>query len=297
MGIGLPLGVGANGKPPFSDQANAVVSGTITAIGPTQPFELFGPFNLVFYGQINTALTTTAGSLNVSVASGAGLAAGVAVNSANAPPGSTLATLVGTAGTLAIPPITLEGQVNTSDAAVRGLVSTAGLLGATVTGDGIPSGTTVLSIPVPAVQNPSFPGGASTPGEIILSHQPTIATPNPNPLNPNGTPLTFLRNGNAITVSGADAAAIFTGAGITYSGTINIERSFDGGKTFVLCNIGGSGTIAQYTAGTPVSLSFGDPERNVAYRLNATTFASGICAYRFSTTGGAAVSLAVASSI
>lgn len=297
MGIALPLGVGASGKPPANDQANAVVSGTIAAVGPTQPFEFFGPFNLVFYGQINTALTTTAGSLSASVASGTNQAAGVAINSVNVPPGTTWATFSGTSGTLAIPPITLDGMVNTSDAVVRGLASTDGLLGAAVTGSGIPAGTTVLSIPVPAVRNPSFPGGASTPGQVVLSNQPTIATGNPNSLNPGGTRLTFARTGNAITVSGADSAAIFTGAGITYSGTINIERSFDGGSTFLLCNVGGSGQFAQYTAGTPISLSFGDPERNVAYRLNCTAYTSGTCAYRFSTTGGAAVSLAVASSI
>lgn len=296
MGVALPLGVGASGKPPSNDQANAVVSGTITAVGPTQPFEFFGPFNVVFYGQIDTPLTTTAGSLNASVASGTGIAAGVAINSVNVPPGTTWATFSGTSGTLAVPPITLDGQINTSDAIVRGLASTVGLVGAAVAGIGIPSGTTVSSIVTPAVQSPSFPGGQSTPGQVLLSNQPTIATPNPSSFNPGGTSLTFSRNGNAIT-GGTDSAAIFTGAAITYSGTINLERSFDGGSTFVLCNIGGSGQLAQYTGGTPISLTFGDPERNVAYRLNCISYSSGTCAFRFSTTGGAAVSLGVASQI
>jgi hypothetical protein len=53
------------------------------------------------------------------------------------------------------------------------------------------------------------------------------------------------------------------------------------------------GTLAQWTTGTPVSITFGEPERNVNYRLNCIVYSSGLITYRFSQTGGANESLSI----
>ena len=45
--------------------------------------------------------------------------------------------------------------------------------------------------------------------------------------------------------------------------------------------------------GTPVSLTFGEPERNVLYRTNCLAYTSGTINYRISQTGGANESLAI----
>ena len=198
MGIPAPAGVAASGLPPTGDQANAVLSGIIPAVGPTLPFAFRGPMNLVLWASINTALTTIAGSKAATVASATGLAAGDAINSVNAPAGAT-----------------------------------AGVL----------SGTNV-----------------------------TLSSP--------------------ATVTGTDNNATFTGAAIAFSATVQLERSFDGGSTWIVCNEGSSGQLAQWTTG-PVSLTFGEPEKSVLYRLNCTAYASGTINYRISQTGGAAESLAI----
>ena len=98
---------------------------------------------------------------------------------------------------------------------------------------------------------------------------------------------------NAVTVTGTDANASFTGAAIDYVGTVQVERTFDGGFTWVVCNIGGAGQLAQFAAGTPVSVTFGEPEKDVLYRLNCIAYSSGTINYRISQTGGAAESLAI----
>src|ERR1700744_5908392 len=100
MGIPAAQGVDASGIPPALDQATAVISGQITAVGPTQPFAFRGPMNVLIYADVNTALTTTAGSTAATVASATGLAAGAAINSVNVPPGTTVGAIAGTAVTL-----------------------------------------------------------------------------------------------------------------------------------------------------------------------------------------------------
>jgi hypothetical protein len=282
MAIPAPNGVDASAVPPAGDQATAVLSGRITAVGPAQNFAFRGPMNLVIYASINTTLTTTANTTSASVGSGTGLAAGVAINSVNLPAGTTYGTFSGTSGNLAFPTLTLYGNANTVQAQISGLNTTAGLLNATVTGPGIPSGTTVIAIPVAAVA--ASLNSQGVPGTVQLSNIPTIATPN--------GAFNFALTNSCVT-AGADTAAIFTGAGVSYSATVQLERSFDGGSTWIVCNIGGSGTLAQWTAGTPVSLTFGEPERNVLYRLNCIAYTSGTINYRISQTGGAAESLAI----
>lgn len=292
MGIAAPQGVGASGFPPAGDAANAVVSGVISAVGPTQPFAFRGPLNISAWAAVATALTTTAGSTNFSVGSAAGIAIGYGINSANVPPGTTIKTLVATNGTLAIPPISLRGTTDGFDAnltikAAVGNPAMSTLVGAAVTGPNIPAGATVLAVVQPTVNPTNLSPGVD--GIVLLSAAPTAATAFQGQLSF----FTFARTGNAITATGADANATFTGSGVNWTGSIQLERSFDGGQTWLVCNIGGSGTLAVYTAGTPINLTFGEPEKQVLYRWNCTALSAGTINYRFSETGGAAESLAM----
>lgn len=281
MGITPVVSLEASGLPNAGDAANAVISGQITAVGPQPPFAFRGPMNLEIFASAVTTLTTAAGSLAATVASATGLAAGVAINSVNLPSGSTVGALSGTNVTLALSPRTHAGSIS-SDGKITGDFPTDRLLGATVT---VPSNNEQVTLPagtvVSAILQANVPG--VTPGIIQLSKVPTVI-----PTYQVQVPFLFSLTGNGVIATGADAAAIFTGAGVTFSGTINIERSFDGGRTWVLCNIGSAGTLAQYSAGTPINLTFGEPEKYVLYRLNCTIYTSGTINYRISQTGGAA---------
>lgn len=290
MGIPAAIGFAAAGLPPAGDQANAVLSGQITAIGPTAPFAFRGPMNLSLWASITTALTTTAGSFAATVGSASGLAAGDAINSVNLPRGATAAVLSGTNVTLAMSPRTYSGTID-SAGRITGNFPTDRILGASVkvasTAEGftLPAGTTVTGIPqqnvAASLNSPGVPG-------IVQLSNPPSALP---PLNTQ-IPFTFTWSANAVLISGSDNAASFTGAAIAWTGTVQLERSFDGGLTWLVCNIGGSGQLAQWTAG-PITLTFGEPEKQVLYRLNCTALSSGNINYRISQTGGAAESLAI----
>ena len=276
MGI-LPnnsLGVGAAGTPPAGDLAHAVLSGVFTAVGPSAPFAFQGWANIAIWDSVVTTLTTTAGSLAASVASGTGIAAGGAINSVNLPAGTTWATFSGTSGTLALAPQSYRGVIDEAGN-ITGMAATTGLLGATVTrpadgGPVLPAGTTVVAI--------------TSPTSVLLSAAPTTF----QTLN-NQFPYVFAPTGNAVT-GGADAAASFTDSTLTWSGTVQIERSFDGGATWNCCNVGSSGALAQYTSG-PINTSWTEPERGVLYRFNCTAYSSGTINYRMSQTAGGAMSL------
>lgn len=83
-----------------------------------------------------------------------------------------------------------------------------------------------------------------------------------------------------------------------WNATVRLERCFDGGTTWVVCGIGGAGQQAVWsTPNQDVSVVAGEPERGVLYRLNCTVYTSGTINYRLSTSGGAALSLAVGSVI
>jgi hypothetical protein len=290
MGSPAALGVSASGLPPQGDKASAVLSGKISAVGPTAPFAFRGPMNLLLYASVNTALTTTKGSLAATVASATGLAAGNAINSANVPPGTTMGALSGTTATLATPPVTLYAQnlqTNSANISLPPGCNAASLIGATVTVDSgypsaqaaLPANTTVLAV-VQADIAPSL-NSQGQPAIVTLSAAPTAAPTN------NGTvPLVFAPTGNAISVTGADANAVFTGAAVDFVGTVQLERSLDGGNTYVVCNTTVDGTLAQFTAGTPVSITFGEPEKYAFYRLNCIAYTSGTINYRMSQTAG-----------
>src|ERR1700679_1565747 len=186
MGIPAPLGVDAAGLPNAGDQANAVVSGKFAAVGPQRAFAFRGLINLAIWAAVNTALTTTADSLAATVASASGIAAGDAINSVNVPYGTTIGALSGSNVTLAPPPVTVYGTVNTQQTQIGGLDSTAGLLGATVTpsatGEGVtlPAGTTVTAILQAAF--PPSAGFAGVPGIVEISALPLTAPADGQPV-------------------------------------------------------------------------------------------------------------------
>jgi hypothetical protein len=80
-----------------------------------------------------------------------------------------------------------------------------------------------------------------------------------------------------------------------WTGTVRLERTFDGGTTWVVCGIGGDGSQAIWDTGTDISFIAGECEKGMGYRLNCTALAAGPLNYRMSATGQAALSLAVTS--
>lgn len=74
----------------------------------------------------------------------------------------------------------------------------------------------------------------------------------------------------------------------TWSATVQLERSFDGGTTWIIDTIQPTQTQAIWsTASHDVSTQFFEPEAGVLYRLDCTAFTSGTANYRMSTTGRA----------
>lgn len=84
---------------------------------------------------------------------------------------------------------------------------------------------------------------------------------------------------------GAFNVVFYETSGGSYTGSVQLERSFDGGTTWIICNIGGGGQQAIYAAGTPISFVASEPEKGVLYRLNCTSLSSASISYRMSTTG------------
>lgn len=285
MGIQALPGVSGSDKI-SADRANSVVEGVFSAIGPGKAFSAWGAMNVVVYGALADALTTTAGSASASVASATGVAVGQAINSSHVPPGTTIKTLAGTDITLAFPPQYWTAHITEKSATVgmlgQGATATqpadlSTLVGATVVSPYFAVGTTVLSADQDA-------------GTLTFSNEAT-ATPK------GGAALTeFTPDASVITETGADSAAFLTGATVQFNATFQLERSFDGGETWIVCNIGGGGSLAQYTTNTPFSISFGEAELGVLYRINVIAFSavSNVTMnYRISATGQASTTLSV----
>jgi len=66
----------------------------------------------------------------------------------------------------------------------------------------------------------------------------------------------------------------------TFTGTIELERSFDDGSTWLKCSRDSAGTAASFTAAASVVVE--EPEAGVLYRLNATALSVGTANYRMS---------------
>ena len=76
-----------------------------------------------------------------------------------------------------------------------------------------------------------------------------------------------------------------------WTGSVQLERSFDGGTTWIICGVGGGGQQAVYTStgtGSDVSIVVSEPEAGVAYRLHCTSITTSTIHYRMSTTSPAA---------
>lgn len=104
-------------------------------------------------------------------------------------------------------------------------------------------------------------------------------------------------------LAGADTAALFVAT--AWAATVNIERSFDGGATWLCAGVGGAGAGASYVGASqgagppviPVSVIIGEPEQGMLYRLNCVAFTSGVINWRISGTSAAASAWAFSSAV
>lgn len=85
--------------------------------------------------------------------------------------------------------------------------------------------------------------------------------------------------------TGQSASAVFYGSFNvslwgTFVATVQLERSFDGGTTWLPTAEDTTGAAAAYSA--PVSLVADEPEHQVLHRLNCTAWTSGTVNYRLS---------------
>ncbi len=200
MGIPLPANSATTGAPPAYDQANAVIQGTMAAIGPSASFAFFGGFNVSIWGSRTTTLTTTNASLTAAVGATTGLAVGQTIISANVPAGSTIGAIAGSDITIALPPGFTSADIVSATAAA-----------------------------------------------VVFQSTVTVAT-------------------------------------------VQLERTFDGGVTWVVCSLPDTaGTPTVFTNPTSASIYREEWERAVGYRLNATAYTSGAAVnYRISQTGSLA---------
>lgn len=90
-----------------------------------------------------------------------------------------------------------------------------------------------------------------------------------------------------VTIGGA------SGPNGSWTATVELERSFDGGTTWFVRSSDAIGTQSVWnTPDKDVSIVVGEPEKGVLYRLNCTAYTSGTINYRFSTTGTSAATFA-----
>lgn len=66
----------------------------------------------------------------------------------------------------------------------------------------------------------------------------------------------------------------------TFSGTVSLERSFDGGDTWLNASATSTGNPNSFTA--PCSIVAHEPERGMLYRVNCTQISSGSINWRIS---------------
>jgi hypothetical protein len=82
-----------------------------------------------------------------------------------------------------------------------------------------------------------------------------------------------------------------TGENTAWVASIQLEKTFDGGTTWIVAGVGGSGAQAIFNTGQDVAIAGNELERGVGYRLNCTGYTSGSpIHYRISTNGVLATS-------
>jgi hypothetical protein len=94
--------------------------------------------------------------------------------------------------------------------------------------------------------------------------------------------------------TGTSAASAFLGGFNlamwgTFSGTVLLEKTYDGGATWVTVSQDVTGTPASYTlawTAQSINLTLCEVETQVAWRLRCTAFTSGTLNYRLSQGGG-----------
>lgn len=286
MGVPASAGVGGSSKGYKSrDLANGVVVGSFAAVGPGAAIQVWGPFNISVWGELADALTTTAGSATGALASGTSVAAGDTIVSANVPPGTTVQSGT-TSPVMAFMPqwwaALINGIKSGSPTILMGAqpADLSTLLGATIKdSDFFAAGVTIT-----AYDNTLRTLTASA--NATASMQPGAS----------GALVEFAPTGNAIKVSGADANSVLMGQATPITLTLQLERSYDGGSRWTACNVGNVAALAQWILTKPLSLSIGEPEAGILYRLNCITYAAvanTAVKYRISTTGQASTSLSV----
>jgi hypothetical protein len=286
VGVNAASDVSASGVSPYAphDWANSVLSGTFSDEQVSAPLAIYGWFNVSIWASYSSSLATTANSLSATIGTAGSIAKGNSIYSTNTPAGATIQGVSGTTLTLYLPPVTIRGRAVVGSTHITGLNSTDGLTGAAITGLGVPASTTVSSIVTAAVAATANSPGVK--GEIIISNQITATT-----ADSSDTPFVFVRDGHGITASATDSAAVYVGNELTFSGTIQLERSFDGGHTWIPCFAWWGGSQLKWT--TEMSTVLMEPEKGVLYRLNCVAYTSGTMNYRISTTGQAATTLNV----
>jgi hypothetical protein len=70
-----------------------------------------------------------------------------------------------------------------------------------------------------------------------------------------------------------------------WAGTVQLERSYDAGTTWIVAGVGGGGAQAVYATGADVSVGGNEGEEGVGYRVRCASYTSGVIHYRISTTG------------
>lgn len=196
-----------------------------------------------------------------------GIAPGPGVAASGAPPASDQANayLAGTFKAIGpSAPFVFYGAFNILmwAAASTALTTVAGNINATVaSAAGLAVGQNINSVNVP----PGTTIGALAGLNVTLAIPPNTAA-------------------NQI-AAGADANATFDNIAWGANTSIQLERSFDGGLTWLICGVGGAGQQAIYTANTTVSVVASEPERGVLYRLNCTAYGGTPVNYRLSTSG------------
>lgn len=309
MGIPAQFCLGDFGTPPVGDQANGVVSGQFIAPGVSSYFSFFGYTNFNLTSVAPNVVTTNYQTFDIQVTGPtiASLSNGCSIgfiynisiedpSTSTFPPGGVLTGYnPGTgAGIISFPPTFITAKVNTGSSIIKGNFPTNGfndgvnnpnIIDSFVTGPPFPNGANIISIIVPS--NQMF--GFNTPHPniaIVEVDTPAITMPNP----PAFQKLTLTLEPNIM--AGTSTNAFFTGSTIKYNGSVQLEKSYDGGNTWYIANIGppGSGALAIFQDASSVSFSLYEPEQGVLYRWNCTSFTpfttgSDFIQYRISSTG------------
>lgn len=297
MGIPAQFCLGDFGTPPQGDQATGVISGQFTAVGLSSSFAFYGCANFSLVCSTTDVLTTTRGSFSATISGPTSgiLAPGTSIQYGSFfPNGAVLSTYAAGTGTIAFPPYFITAKLIAGFDYIEGNFPTDGyvigtnIIGSTIVGTGIASSTTVTGIIQDSNQLFGHNGNFPPPNKAIISlSNPVIGSS----IKPYLTNLTLFPSANLIPTSSSNA--FFTGSTIAYTGSVQLEKSFDGGATWLIANIGppGSGALAIFQNASSVSFSLFEPEKGVLYRWNCTSFTPGgggaqyFINYRISETG------------